>query len=105
MYSLQPRIRTEFCFFRVSDKQSLTVTKSQGKKINLSRLYDGIKFFAKAQLAFLFKWSFLLPKWNSLIPLLPIKLIPFLHEKIVQTGIRICYDFLNVCLVFAVTDG
>ena len=55
MYSLQPRIRTEFCFFRVSDKQSLTVTKSQGKKINLSRLYDAIKFFAKAQLAFLFK--------------------------------------------------
>ena len=52
----------------------------------------------------MFKWNFLLPKWNSLIPILPIKLIPFLHAIIFQTGFRICYGFLDIRLVIAVSD-
>ena len=67
-------------------------------------LYDAIKFFAKAPLSLMFKWNFLLPKWNSLIPILPIKLIPFLHAIIFQTGFRICSGFLDIRLVIAVSD-
>ena len=38
-------------------------------------------FFAKALFPFLFKWSFLLSKWNFLIPLLSTKLVPFCIQK------------------------
>ena len=36
-----------FAFSRVSDKQSLTITKLYGKKVNLSCWYDAINFLQR----------------------------------------------------------
>ena len=57
---------SDFAFARVSGKQSLTVTKSCGKKDQFGLFIWCNKVFAKTLFPLLFKWSFLLPKWNSL---------------------------------------
>ena len=51
----------------------------------------------KAMFHFLFRWSFLLPKWNCLIPLLSIKLIPFCLQKFFKrafVSVRVFWMFV-----------
>ena len=82
MYSLQGRILTRFCFFKSIRWTIIDSYKVIGKKDHSALFIWCNKFFAKAFFLFLFKWNFLLPKWNSLKPLLSIKLISFCAQKI-----------------------
>ena len=55
------------------------------------------KFFEKALFPFLFKWSFLLSKWNSLITLLSIKRIHFCIQKFFKrafVSVRVFWMFV-----------
>ena len=100
MYSLQARFCTRFYF---SKSIRYTIIYSYlviGKKYHSVLFIWCNKFFAKRLFPFLFKWSFLLPKWNSIIPLLLIKLIPFCMQKFFKRAFVSVKVFWIVVLSF-----